>query len=125
MEFFKKLIVIVFIGFVLIACGNPIAQTEVTITDTPLLPSTPSKTPFPTLPRQPTFTVVPTKTITLTPTLNPTQQIWVATNVSIRATQRVINENERENRGKEIDKFPIVCSDSYDFDVSPDFKWLA
>lgn len=120
-------ITLFFLIIFLMACAPEeyITPVDLSLTDTPLIPVTPSKTPFPTLPRQPTFTVAPTTTITLTPTLNPTQQIWVATNVAIAATQRVLDENERENIGKEIDKFPIACNDSYGFDISPDAKWLA
>lgn len=109
----------IFLIFFVIACTSEeyITPADLSLTETPLVTLIPSRTPFP------TFTAEPLQT--LIPTLNPTQQIWIATNLAIKATQQVVDENEGENIGKEIDKFPIACNDSYDFDVSPDTKWLA
>ncbi len=62
---------------------------------------------------------------TPTATLNPTQQIWVSTFTVIRETQRAVDEQIREQTGKEIDQFPKGCEGRYNFDLSPDAKWLA
>ncbi len=115
----------VFLLFLFVACGNPVQETNVLLTNTPLITVIPSGTPFPTLPMALTFTVAPTKTITLTPTLNPTQQIWVSTSIAVRETKQVVDEQAREETNKEIDLFPKVCADSYNFDLSPDANWLA
>lgn len=60
-----------------------------------------------------------------TATLNPTQQIWIATHVVIENTQQALDAQEREQMKFGISQFPLACKDSYDFDMSPDGKWLA
>ncbi len=43
----------------------------------------------------------------------------------IEETQRAVEEQTRERTEKEIDQFPKGCQDRYNFDVSPNGKWLA
>jgi len=109
----------------LVACGNsgePTLQKEnpITVTSTFSQKPTATSTPF--------FYKTPTSTLnfsTPTATLNPTQQIWLSTAIVIKEKQQAVDEQAREKTGKEIDKFPVGCEDSYNFDVSPDTKWLA
>jgi len=110
----------------LIACGNsvePTLQEENLITVTSTFTQKPTSTSFFHKLTQ-TSTPIPDFS-TPTATLNPTQQIWVSTFTVIRETQRAVDEQIREQTGKEIDQFPKGCKDRYDFDLSPDAKWLA
>lgn len=107
----------------LVACGNPVESTVqkdnlITVTSTFTQKLTTTSTPLSSETPTPTF-------FTPTATLNPTQQIWLSTAIVIKETQRAADEQTREKTGKEIDQFATGCEDSYDFDVSPDAKWLA
>ena len=113
----------IFLLILLVACGN---SAEATLPVENPITVIPTFTPKPNI----TSTLLPSETptpilFTPTATLNPTQQIWVSTFTVIKETQRAVDEQTKVRTGKEIDQFPVGCEDSYDFDVSPDAKWLA
>jgi hypothetical protein len=117
----NAIFLMIFLLILLVACGKSIensAQGENLITVTPTFTKKPTIT----------STFLPSATpgfFTPTPTLNPTQQIWLSTFTVIKETKQAIEEQAREKEQQEISRFPAACKDSYDFDISPDTKWLA
>ncbi len=110
---------------ILSGCGQSLPSAmltkEYTVTST-TTPFTP--TPKITSTLFPLETATPTL-FTPTATLNPTQQVWLSTYTVIKATQQTVDQQTSERTEKEISQFPLGCEHSYNFDLSPDAKWLA
>jgi len=116
-----------FLLILLVACGNFVeatAQEDNLITVTSTFTRRPTTTTTSTPRPSKTFTPTPIP-FTPTATLNPTQQIWLSTYTVIEETQRAVEEQTREKSENEISQFPRGCEDRYNFDVSPDAKWLV
>lgn len=112
-----------FLLTLLIACGKPV---ENIVQEENLITVTSTFTKKPNITSTLLFSETPTPILfTPTATLNPTQQIWLSTAIVIKETQRAVDEQAREKTGDEIDQFPLACGDSYDFNLSPDARWLA
>lgn len=114
-----------FFVVVLIACGNPVEQTVVPFTNTPL-PITPSRTPWSSsTPRPPTVTRTPLPTMTI----DPAYQSWLSTAISVSGTQKVEIQETKEILENEIAQFIIECDgvtqNAQYGSLSPSKNWIA